>query len=111
MLPGELFHIPILMIVDALNDHDHLVRQGAESWIKSNLQSYFRILDPILSRLITSTREYEMVKYHLSTLCTILRSGGDNLRKACRTSTLASSVHPGIVNFAQIGKSCMTVLI
>ena len=105
MLPGELFHIPILMMIDALNDPDHLVRQEAESWVKSNLQSNFRILDPILSRLLATTREYELIKYLLGTLCTILRSGGGDLRKACQTTSLASSVHPAILNIAQNGRS------
>jgi hypothetical protein len=105
MLPGELFHIPILMIIDALNDRDHLVRQEAESWVKSNLQSHFRILDPILSRLLATTREYEMIKYLMGTLCTILRSGGGELRKACQSTSLASSVHPAILNSAQNGRS------
>lgn len=109
MLPGELFHIPILMIIDALNDRDHLVRQEAESWIKMNLQSHFRILDPILSRLFVTSREYEMTKYLLGTLCTILRSGGDGLRKACHTTTLSSSVHPAILNLAQNSESAYNV--
>jgi hypothetical protein len=104
MLPGELFHIPILMIIDALNDRDHLVRQEAESWVKSNLQSHFRILDPILSRILATTREYEMIKYLLGTVCTILRSGGGDLRRACQTTSLASSVHPAILSLAQNGK-------
>ena len=111
MLPGELFYTSILMIVDALNDHDRLVRQEAESWIKSNLQSPFRVLDPILSRLLVLSREYEMFRYLLETLCTILRFGGDTIRKACQNTSLASSVHPGILSLAQNGKlaaTCMT---
>ena len=96
------------MIIDSLNDPDHLVRQEAESWVKSNLQSHFRILDPILSRLLATTREYEMIKYLLGTLCTILRSGGGELRKACQTTILASSVNPAILNIAQNGRSHLT---
>ena len=110
MLPGELFHIPILMIMDSLHDPDHLVRQEAESWIKSNLQSHFRILDPILSRLLVTNREYEMIKYLLGTLCSTLHSGSEDLRKACRTTSLASSVHPAILNLAQIGRLHLEIL-
>lgn len=93
------------MIFDALNDPDHLVRQEAESWIKSNLQSHFRILDPILSRLLATSREHEMIKYLLGTVCTILRSGGGDFRKACQSTSLASSVHPAILSLAQNGRS------
>jgi hypothetical protein len=84
MLPGELFHIPILMIVDALDDPDHRVRQEAESWIKANLQSYFRVLDPVLSRLLPTSREYDTIRYLLD----------------CQTTPLASSVHPVILKAA-----------
>jgi hypothetical protein len=101
MLPGELFHIPILMIVDALDDPDHRVRQEAESWIKANLQSYFRVLDPVLSRLLPTSREYDTIRYLLDSLCILFRkSGSDGLRRACQTTPLASSVHPVILKAA-----------
>lgn len=39
MLPGELFFAPILSIVDALKGPH---QRRAESWLRANLQSYFR---------------------------------------------------------------------
>lgn len=106
MLPGELFHIPILMIVDDLEDPDHLVRQEAESWIKANLRSYFRVLDPVLSRLLATSREYDTIRYLLDSLCTVIRkSGSEGLRRACQTTSLASSVHPSILQVTADSKS------
>jgi hypothetical protein len=104
MLPGELFYIPILMIIDALNDRDPLIRQEAESWIKSNLQSHFRVVDPVLSRLLATDKEYETTKYLMDTLCTIIRSGGESLMDALSTSALDTSVHPAILKAGSGGE-------
>jgi hypothetical protein len=41
MLPGELFFAPILSIVEALKGSSKQQRR-AETWLRANLQSYFR---------------------------------------------------------------------
>jgi hypothetical protein len=105
MLPGEMFNIPIFMIVESLNDHDPIVRQLADSWMRSNLQSYTRILDPVLSRLLASNSDLVTTRYLFDVLSTILRTGGESVRNICKTTEMSQSLHPTIVKKAEEGES------
>lgn len=42
MLPGEIFHVPMFMILDGLKGEDPQVLRAAETWMRCNLRSYFR---------------------------------------------------------------------
>jgi hypothetical protein len=101
MLPGELFNIPLFMIIDSLAERDPITRQMAENWIRSNLQSYTRILDPVLSRLMASDADYDTSAYMFNALSTVLRSASGAARETSRTTELSRSVHPTIVKKAE----------
>lgn len=42
MLPGEMFHVPLFLVLDSLKSADPDIREAAETWMRLNLQSYFR---------------------------------------------------------------------
>lgn len=42
MLPGEIFFVPMLRIIDSLKSKDPEIQGAAESWMRCNLKSYFR---------------------------------------------------------------------
>jgi hypothetical protein len=42
MLPGEMFHVPIFLVLDALRSDDPETKSAAETWMRCNLKSYFR---------------------------------------------------------------------
>lgn len=102
MLPGELFYTPVLTIVDGLKSLDPLLRQQAEVWTRRNLKSFFRILDPVLSRLWEPSGDVDMTAYLLDTVSTAIRTDVD-LRSACQTTGLRRSSHPAIIRKADTG--------
>lgn len=103
MLPGELFYTPILTILDGLNSLDPLQRQRAETWIRRNLKSFFRVLDPVLGRLGEANGDLDITAYLLDTVSTILRLGHSDLRSACQTTELRRSAHPAVTRKAATG--------
>jgi hypothetical protein len=42
MLPGEVFRVPLFMMLDALKSTDPELQRTAETWMRCNLRSYFR---------------------------------------------------------------------
>lgn len=103
MLPGELFYTPMLTIVDGLTSLDPLQRQRAETWIRRSLKTFFRVLDPVLSRLGQVNGDLDITAYLLDIASTILRLGDADLRSACKTTELRRSAHPTISRKADTG--------
>lgn len=103
MLPGELFYTPMLTVLDGLNSLDPVQHQKAETWIRRNLKSFFRVLDPVLGRLGESSSDLDITAYLLDTASTILRLGHSDLRSACPTTELRRSAHPAITRRADTG--------
>jgi hypothetical protein len=42
MLPGEIFYVPVLAVLDSLRSGSPDVQRSAETWMRCNLKSYFR---------------------------------------------------------------------
>lgn len=42
MLPGEMFHVPLFLVLDSLHDNGPEIKGAAETWMRLNLRSYFR---------------------------------------------------------------------
>ncbi|KAK1927398.1 Dopey, N-terminal-domain-containing protein [Papiliotrema laurentii] len=104
MLPGEMFHVPIFLVLDALRSDDPETKSAAETWMRCNLKSYFRILDPILVRLVESVPSHGglpapspdigSLLYLTRTLETLFKLGGHNLSKVCYGTSIAQTAHP-----------------
>ncbi|WWC97086.1 hypothetical protein V866_003964 [Kwoniella sp. B9012] len=108
MLPGEIFNIPISMVLDALRSSDPEVQRQAETWMRLNLRSYFRVLDPIISRLLDPDIRYHEDTYatpvDLSLICHLIdnisilfKFGGQGLSKACHSTEIRQSIHSTLV--------------
>ncbi|WWC60178.1 uncharacterized protein I303_102743 [Kwoniella dejecticola CBS 10117] len=111
MLPGEIFNIPVSMVLDALQSTDPDVQRQAETWMRLNLRSYFRVLDPILSRLLDPSIKYHQntylhpidlnfVRHLVDSVSLLLKFGGQGLSKACHSTEIRQSVHPTLVTRA-----------
>ena len=117
MLPGEIFYVPICIILDYLRSQDPVVQAAAETWMRCSLLSYFRcvdpfpatahtdtrILDPILTRLIDPasdghvvkhTPELAMIQALIENTSTLLKFGGKGLSKACQAKDIMRCSHP-----------------
>ncbi|OCF74855.1 hypothetical protein I204_03697 [Kwoniella mangroviensis CBS 8886] len=108
MLPGEMFNIPISMVLDALRSSDPEVQRQAETWMRLNLRSYFRVLDPIISRLLDRDIRYHEDTYatpvDLSLIChqidnisILFKFGGQGLSKACHSTEIRQTIHSTLV--------------
>lgn len=93
MLPGEIFQVPMLMILDGLKSEDPQILCASESWMRCNLKSYFRMVDPLLRRLIAmisrnngKLNDASQVTYLVSNLSSLFRFGGQGLSKACQSA-------------------------
>ncbi|OCF39597.1 hypothetical protein I317_06612 [Kwoniella heveanensis CBS 569] len=108
MLPGEIFNIPISIVIDALKNNDPDIQRQAETWMRCNLLSYFRVLDPIICRLLDPSLRYEgstyagpvdlsLIKHHIESISTLFKFGGQGLSKACHATDIHQSVHPTLI--------------
>ncbi|WWC68766.1 uncharacterized protein I206_102700 [Kwoniella pini CBS 10737] len=104
MLPGEIFNLPIHLVLDALRSLDPDVQRQAETWMRLNLRSYFRILDPSISRLLDPSIKYKdaayeqpvdlnIIRYQIESISTLFKFGGSGLSKACQSTEYRQSVH------------------
>jgi hypothetical protein len=48
-LPGEVFRVPLFMMLDALKSTDPELQRTAETWMRCNLRSYFRSVPTLWS--------------------------------------------------------------
>nr|XP_031863087.1 uncharacterized protein CI109_001565 [Kwoniella shandongensis]KAA5530159.1 hypothetical protein CI109_001565 [Kwoniella shandongensis] len=112
MLPGEIFHVPVNVVLDALKSSDPNVQRQAETWMRCNLRSYFRVLDPILSRLLDPTIRYNdgvyagpvdlaLVRYYIDSISALFKFGAQGLSKACQSTDIRGSPHPSLITRAE----------
>nr|ODN87338.1 hypothetical protein L203_03611 [Cryptococcus depauperatus CBS 7841] len=110
VLPGEVFRVPICLILESLGSLNPDIQNQAETWLRLNLRSYFRILDPMLYRLMTPFISYDgtygsfdgrvdlnMIKYEIECIAALFRFSGQGLSKACTTETIKKSVNSGFI--------------
>ncbi|WWC87738.1 uncharacterized protein L201_002630 [Kwoniella dendrophila CBS 6074] len=109
MLPGEIFHTPISIVFDALRSADPDIQRQAETWMRLNLRSYFRVLDPIISRLLDPVIRYNgglyaspvdlnVIRHQIDSVSILFKFGGQGLSKACLSTGIRQSVHPTLVS-------------
>ncbi|SPO28009.1 related to DOP1 - strong similarity to developmental regulatory gene, dopey (dopA) [Ustilago trichophora] len=106
---------PLLSVLDKLQSLDTEERQQAEIWLRANLRSYIKVVDPLLHMLLrnrpaqleSTAKELDgirvacsqingpfneqLVLYSLRTLSALARFGGPNLAKALATTPLSAS--------------------
>ncbi|ORY25817.1 Dopey, N-terminal-domain-containing protein [Naematelia encephala] len=102
MLPGEIFNVPVFTLIDALGSSDPDLQRTAETWMRCNLKSYFRVLDPILSRLLEQHvfDDLNYTRYLLDSIATLFRFGGQGLSKSCQSTEVSKSAHSTFVERA-----------
>jgi hypothetical protein len=107
MLPGEIFHVPMFMILDGLKGDDPQVLRAAETWMRCNLRSYFRMLDPLLRRTLAllaqrsgkvASSDASLMYYFVTSLTSLFRFGGQGLGKACQSMEIRKSPNTLFVN-------------
>lgn len=102
---------PMMLMLDSLSSTNPSNRRAGETWIRSNLKSYPRLLDPLLFVLFDHTivrnkseetfhNEYFPVHYYIrnfnqaqvqyvfNTLLTVFRFGGLGFLRSIRQSTI-----------------------
>lgn len=42
MLPGEIFYVPLLIVLDGFKSQDPNLQRSTETWMRCNLRSFFR---------------------------------------------------------------------
>ncbi|WWD16667.1 hypothetical protein CI109_101097 [Kwoniella shandongensis] len=101
-----------LTVLDALKSSDPNVQRQAETWMRCNLRSYFRVLDPILSRLLDPTIRYNdgvyagpvdlaLVRYYIDSISALFKFGAQGLSKACQSTDIRGSPHPSLITRAE----------
>ncbi|KAH8110602.1 Dopey, N-terminal-domain-containing protein [Phellopilus nigrolimitatus] len=130
--PGIHFKVPMLIVLDTLKSTDPVLRRVGETWMRCNLKSYPRVLDPILLELInpaiyrsegvTTVRGREIrgpmydrpfdqhrIAYLLDVLLQVVRFGGHNFSRVAASTLLARSPCPQLVErVTQNGFSLLT---
>lgn len=114
MLPGEIFHVPICIVLGSLKSTDPDVQRQAETWLRLNLRSYFRILDPLLSRLLDPSIKYDsaqgtydglvdlnLIRHQIECVTALFQFGGQGLCKACQAEELNGSLYPTFISRAE----------
>ncbi|WVF67091.1 hypothetical protein IAT40_001836 [Kwoniella sp. CBS 6097] len=73
-----------------------------ETWMRCDLRSYFRVLDPIICRLLDPAIQYEgnnyagpvdlnLIRHHIESVSTLFKFGGQGLSKACHATDIHQS--------------------
>jgi len=110
MLPGEIFHVPMFMVLDGLKSDDPQVLRTSETWMRCNLRSYFRMVDPLLRRVMEilsqskknpKLRDLSLIHYYISSATSLFRFGGQGLSKACQSSEIRKSPNSQLVARAE----------
>ncbi|KAI0323044.1 Dopey, N-terminal-domain-containing protein [Amylostereum chailletii] len=125
MLPGFHLKVPLMIVLDTLKNDDPSLRRIGETWMRCNLKSYLRVLDPLLYDLLdpslhrtpSVTRlhgkelpdfSYERpfdqtyIRYVLETLLSVVRFGGQGFGKTARSSHIRRSHHTGLVERVEL---------
>lgn len=103
MLSRESFYTPILAIADGLDSSDPVSRHRTELWLRQNLQSPYRLIDPILSRLFTPSQDLDAMAYLLRTLSNLFSVISPDELSSLSTRLLSQSVHPAFQSTIQSG--------
>ncbi|EAL17745.1 hypothetical protein CNBL2580 [Cryptococcus deneoformans B-3501A] len=114
MLPGEIFHVPVCTVLESLKSTDPDVQRQAETWLRLNLRSYFRVLDPLLSRLLDPSIKYDssqgtydglvdlnLIRHQIESVTALFQFGGQGLCKACQVEELNGSLHSTFISRAE----------
>ncbi|KAF8337070.1 Dopey, N-terminal-domain-containing protein [Cantharellus anzutake] len=125
-LPGIRLKIPMLIVLDCLRSGDPSLRRTGETWMRTSLKSYLRILDPILHDLLSPNilrvphtasfngrqircflypRAFDQnyVQYLLETLLAVTKFGGQGFIRTAHTTPLRRTHHPTLVSTAEKG--------
>ncbi|KAG7099897.1 hypothetical protein E1B28_001698 [Marasmius oreades] len=120
LLPGFKFKVPMMIILDTLKNEDPVLRRIGETWMRCNLRSYTRVLDPLLFDLLdpsirrtpTSMKvggkeiqgflyerplDQRYARHLLDMLLSIVQFGSQVFAKTARTTPIKRSQHPGLV--------------
>ncbi|EJC98757.1 uncharacterized protein FOMMEDRAFT_170958 [Fomitiporia mediterranea MF3/22] len=118
--PGIHFKIPMLIVLDSLKSDDPVLHRIGETWMRCNLKSYPRVLDPILIELldpaiqqsanliIVGGREIRgfvydkafdqhRVAYLLDVLLQIARYGGQNFNRIISSTYVSRTSCPQLL--------------
>ncbi|KAJ8084790.1 hypothetical protein PM082_003567 [Marasmius tenuissimus] len=118
--PGFKFKVPMMIVLDTLKSEDPSLRRIGETWMRCNLKSYTRVLDPILFDLLDPSikripikvkiagKEIQSYLYErqldqryihhlLEVLHSIVKFGGQGFAKTSRTTAIKRSQHSGLV--------------
>lgn len=107
MLPGEIFQVPMFMILDGLKSDDPQALRTSETWMRCNLRSYFRMVDPLLRRIMeiitlskkgSKYRDMSLIHYYISSATSLFRFGGQGLSKACQSTEVRKSHNSVLVS-------------
>ena len=116
---------PMMLMLDSLSSTNPSNRRAGETWIRSNLKSYPRLLDPLLLVLFdhnivrnkseeTFHNEYFPVHYYIrnfnqaqvhyvfNTLLTVFRFGGLGFLRSIRQSTIPLEMVPAVVDIVGV---------
>ncbi|KAH6916730.1 Dopey, N-terminal-domain-containing protein [Coprinopsis sp. MPI-PUGE-AT-0042] len=119
-LPGFRFKVPLMCVLETLKSSDPELYRVGETWMRSSLKSYLRLLDPILHDLLDpavlrtahtfNVKKREIAGYfyerpfdqrimnHLiELLLSIVSFAGQGFSKAAMSSSIRRSLHPGLV--------------
>ncbi|KAF9581925.1 hypothetical protein BGW38_000888, partial [Lunasporangiospora selenospora] len=119
---------PMMLMLDSLTSTNPSNRRAGESWIRSNLKSYRRLLDPLLLVLYDPTifrdqaeetfhNEYFPVFYYLrnfnqaqvqyvfNTLTTVFKFGGLAFLRSIRQSVITPELIPAVTEIVGAGDS------
>ncbi|KAI5120784.1 hypothetical protein M0805_002411 [Coniferiporia weirii] len=121
--PGIHFKIPMLIVLDTLKCDDPVMRRVGETWMRCNLKSYPRVLDPILvdlldpairlskSPIAVGGRDFQglvydrpfdqhRIAYLLDMLVHVARFGGHTFSRIATSTLVARSSCPEFVSRA-----------
>lgn len=106
---------PLLLVLDKLQSLDAEERQQAEMWLRGNLRSYIKVVDPLLHMLVLNRPQVQevgvdvdglqikvkevdeplndkLVLYALRTLSALARFGGSGFAKVLATTPVSASI-------------------
>ncbi|GAC98202.1 hypothetical protein PHSY_005791 [Pseudozyma hubeiensis SY62] len=107
---------PLLIVLDKLQSHDARDRQQAEIWLRANVRSYLKVVDPLMHMLLrnrpTSLTEtdadidgirisfsridepfnQQLIQYALTALSALARFGGPGFAKSLAPTPLSASL-------------------
>ncbi|KAF9918461.1 hypothetical protein BX616_008681 [Lobosporangium transversale] len=106
---------PMMLMLDSLSSTNPSNRRAGETWIRSNLKSYPRLLDPLLLVLYDHTivrNEMEetfhnehfpaQVHYVFNTLLTVFRFGGLGFLRSLRQSTIHLDIVSSVSEIVEV---------